>query len=127
MPFRDCGQLARYVVTGKLPQGLDSSHSVTLPQSAELLDRADLPARGPSTLNLFQPVPESQLASLTKLPLLRQRLGYAIAQVGSVAALSKKYQPAWSSPQPKIRTPIYSRCPILASNGPRDRDPQASG
>ena len=96
-PFSDCVELGSYVQKHEpLPQSLDSSQSVPLPQSADLLDSADLTARGPSTPNLFQPVPKSQLASLTKLPLLSQRFGYAVAQVGSVAALSQEYPAAWS-------------------------------
>jgi hypothetical protein len=47
--------------------------------------------------SLFQPVPESQLASIEKLPLLRQRFGDAVAQVGAAAALSQKYPAGWGA------------------------------
>jgi hypothetical protein len=97
MPFTDCVELANYVLKDRpVPQNLDFLRSPDVPQTADLLDSADLPARGPSTPKLFQPVPKSHLASLTKLPFLRQRFGYAVAQVGSVAALSQKYPAAWN-------------------------------
>lgn len=47
--------------------------------------------------SLFQPVPESQLASIEKLPFLRQRFGDAVAQVGAAAALSQKYPAGWGA------------------------------
>lgn len=43
------------------------------------------------------PVPESQLASMEKLPFLRRRFGYAVAQVGVAAALSQKYLAGWGT------------------------------
>ena len=46
---------------------------------------------------LLQPLSKSQLKKLGKLPFLRQRFGYAVAPVGSEAALSKKYRTAWSA------------------------------
>jgi hypothetical protein len=52
------------------------------------------PAAAPS---VFQPVPESQLASIEKLPFLRQRFGYAVAQVGVAAALSQQYPAGWGA------------------------------
>ena len=50
---------------------------------------------------MFQPVPESQLASIEKLPFLRQRFGYAVAQVGAAAALSQKYPAGWGAARQK--------------------------
>jgi hypothetical protein len=97
MPFKDCFELTNYVLKGQpVPQNLDFLRGQDLPQSADLLDRADLPARSPIVQSLFQPVPKSQLKTLDKLPFLLQRFGYAVAQVGSVAALSQKYPAAWS-------------------------------
>jgi hypothetical protein len=97
MPFSDCGQLASYLYTHEpLSQNLDFQSGADLPRSGDVLDSVDLPARDMSTPSLFQPVPESQLTSLNKLPLLRQRFGYAVAQVGVAAALSQKYPAAWS-------------------------------
>jgi hypothetical protein len=52
------------------------------------------PAAAPS---VFQPVPKSQLASIEQLPFLRQRFGYAVAQVGAAAALSQKYPAGWGA------------------------------
>jgi hypothetical protein len=46
---------------------------------------------------VFQPVPASQLASIEELPFLRQRFGYAVAEVGAAAALSQKYPAGWSA------------------------------
>jgi subtilase family serine protease len=46
-------------------------------------------------------VPESQLASIEKLPFLRQGFGYAVAQVGAAAALSQKYPAGWSAARQK--------------------------
>jgi hypothetical protein len=97
MPFSDCGQLASYLYKHEpLSQNLDFQSGADLPRSGDVLDSVDLPARDTSTPSLFQPVPESQLTSLNKLPLLRQRFGYAVAQVGAAAALSQKYPAAWS-------------------------------
>jgi hypothetical protein len=74
-----CTELAYYVLTHKpLPQGQNGA-----------IARA-------STQGLFQAVPKSQLNSLKKLPFLRQRFGYAVAELGSEAALSQKYRTAWS-------------------------------
>jgi hypothetical protein len=56
----------------------------------------ELLARDASAQSLFQPVPKSQLKALTKLPLLRQRIGNAVAQIGAATAVSRKYQAAWS-------------------------------
>jgi hypothetical protein len=97
MPFSDCGELASYLYKHEpLSQNLDFQPGADLPRSGDVLDSVDLPARDASTPSLFQPVPESQLTSLNKLPLLRQRFGYAVAQVGAAAALSQKYPAAWS-------------------------------
>ena len=45
------------------------------------------------TPRLFQQVPKSQLTSLKGLPFLRQRFGYAVAEIGSAAAAARQYRP----------------------------------
>ena len=98
MPFKDCAELAYYLYTHQPPpQNLNFQRSIGSPRSGDMLDSVDLPDREASTPSLFQPVPESQLASLTKLPLLRQRFGYAVSQVGAAAALSQKYPSVWGA------------------------------
>jgi len=42
---------------------------------------------------LFKQVPKSQLKALEGLPFLRQRFGYAVAQMASAAAASRQYRP----------------------------------
>jgi hypothetical protein len=89
----NCTELAGYVLARKpVPQSLDS-HGADLPQSGDVLDSA----AGVRAQSLFQPLPKSQLASLKRLPFLSQRFGYAVAQVGSAAALSQRYPAAWST------------------------------
>lgn len=90
MPFKDCYDLAKYLVNHQSPPPnlqslarMASSPGAAIPQS--LFQR------------LLQPVSKSQLRTLGKLPSLRQRFGYAVALVGSEAALSKKYRTAWST------------------------------
>jgi hypothetical protein len=93
----NCSQLSYDLLTGKpVPQNLDFTLGAA-PQSGAALDsltRLAGPAAAPS---LFQPVPESQLASIEKLPFLRQRFGYAVAQVGAATALSQKYPAGWGA------------------------------
>ena len=102
MPFKDCAELAYYLYKHQPPpQDLNFQRSVGSPRSGDMLDSVDLPDREASTPSLFQPMPESQLASLTKLPLLRQRFGYAVAQVGAAAALSQKYPAVWGAAEQK--------------------------
>ena len=92
MPFRDCAELATYIFKHKpVPQNLGFPQNANPPPNVELL------AHDGSTQSLFQPVPESQLASMEKLPFLRQRFGYAVAQVGAAAALSQKYPAGWGA------------------------------
>ena len=62
-----------------------------------MLDSVTTPASPAAAPSLFQPVPESQLASIEKLPFLRQRFGYAVAEVGAAAALSQKYPAGWGA------------------------------
>ncbi len=94
----DCTTLAYYVLTGKpVPQNLDSSQGADLRPSRDTLDSANLPTRDAGIQSLFQPVPESQLKALEKLPFLHQRFGYAVAQVGSAAAVSRQYPAGWSA------------------------------
>ena len=98
MPFSDCAELAHYLYKHQPPpQELDFQQSVGSPRSGDMLDSVDMPDRDASTPSLFHPVPKSQLASLTKLPMLRQRFGYAVAQVGAVAVLSQKYPAGWGA------------------------------
>ena len=80
MPFHNCIQLASYVFTNQ-----------PLPQDTGLL------TRDVSYQNLFQPVPNSQLKALKKLPFMRQHISYATVQAGSGAALSTTYRTVWSS------------------------------
>ena len=74
-----------------------------LGQIASLRQGADQPAdvsladAAAGTPTLFKTVAKSQLKSIEKLPLLRQRFGYAVAELGSEAALTLKYKTAWSS------------------------------
>ena len=93
----NCSQLAYYLLTGKpVPQNLDFIPGAA-PQIGTVLDSLTRPASPAAAPSLFQPVPESQLASMEKLPFLRQRFGYAVAQVGAAAALSQKYPAGWDS------------------------------
>ena len=89
-----CSQLYNDLRTGKpVPQNIDFTRG-TAPQSGTTLDSLTRSAAAPS---LFQPVPESQLASIEKLPFVRQRFGYAVAEVGAAAALSQKYPAGWGA------------------------------
>jgi len=93
----NCSQLGYDVLTGKpIPQNLDFTQGA-VPQSGTVLDSLTGPASPAAAPSLFQPVPESQLASMEKLPFLRQRFGYAVAQVGAAAALSQKYPAGWGA------------------------------
>jgi PKD domain len=86
-----CTELAYDVLTHHpLPQNLRLS-----PESRA--DQLNAAAPEISAQRLFRTVPRSQLKSLKKLPFLRQRLGYAVAETGAAAALSKKYKTSWSS------------------------------
>ena len=92
-----CSQLGYDLLTGKpVPQNIDFTRG-TAPQSGTVLDSLTKPASPAAAPSLFQPVPESQLASIEKLPFLRQRFGYAVAQVGAAAALSQKYPAGWGA------------------------------
>jgi hypothetical protein len=83
-----CTELAYDVLTHHpLPQSLRESGNL----KAGTADAAI------SVKSLFRTIPKSQLKSLKKLPFLRQRLGFAVAETGTTAALSKKYWTAWSS------------------------------
>jgi hypothetical protein len=91
-----CSQLGFDLLTGKpVPQTIDYIRGAASPQSATVLDSVIRPANPAAVPSLFQPVPESQLASIEKLPFLRQRFGDAVAQVGAAAALSQKYPAGW--------------------------------
>jgi len=82
------------------------------------LTRPPSPSAAPS---LFQPVPESQLASMEKLPFLRQRFGYAVAQIGA-AALSQKYPAGWgAATQKSCGVPTAARRLPLRLELPADR------
>jgi hypothetical protein len=90
-----CSQLGYDLLTGKpVPQTIDFTRGAASPQNGTVLDSVIRPEAAPS---LFQPVPESQLASIEQLPFLRQRFGYAVAEVGAAAALSQKYPAGWGA------------------------------
>jgi Fibronectin type III domain len=93
-----CSQLGFDLLTGKpVPQTIDYIRGAASPQSGTVLDSVIRPASPAAVPSLFQPVPESQLASIEKLPFLRQRFGDAVAQVGAAAALSQKYPAGWGA------------------------------
>ena len=93
-----CSQLYNDLRTGKpVPQNIDFIRGAASPQSGAVLDSVIRPASTAAAPSLFQPVPASQLASIEKLPFLRQRFGYAVAQVGAAAALSQKYPAGWGA------------------------------
>jgi Fibronectin type III domain len=94
----NCSQLGYDLLTGKpVPQTIDFTLGAASPQSGTVLDSVTTPASPAAAPSLFQPVPESQLASIEKLPFLRQRFGYAVAEVGAAAALSQKYPAGWGA------------------------------
>lgn len=98
MPFKDCYELATYLLNHQSPPpDLQSLDSVNLAQRENPLGTMAVLRGGVSPQSLFQPVSKSQLKKLGKLPFLRQRFGYAVAQVGSEAALNRKYGTAWSA------------------------------
>jgi hypothetical protein len=93
-----CSQLYNDLRTGKpVPQNIDFIRGTASPQSVGVLDSATRPAGIAAAPSLFQPVPKSQLASIEQLPFLRQRFGYAVAEVGAAAALSQKYPAEWGA------------------------------
>lgn len=93
----NCSQLSYDLLTGTpVPQNLDFTHGVAS-ESGTVLDSVTKPASPAAAPSLFQPVPKSQLVSMEKLPFLRQRFGYAVAQVGAAAALSQKYPAGWGA------------------------------
>jgi Fibronectin type III domain len=98
MPFHYCLELGYYVLTGQsVPQNIDFIQGAVAPQSETMLDSVTAPTSPPDAPSLFKPVPESQLASIEKLPFLRERFGYAVAQIGAAAALSQKYPAEWGA------------------------------
>ena len=97
-----CSQLGYDLLTGKpVPQTIDFTRGAASPQNGTVLDSVITPAGTAAAQSVFQPVPESQLASIEKLPFLRQRFGYAVAQVGAAAALSQKYPAGWGAARQK--------------------------
>jgi len=93
-----CSQLGSDLLTGKpVPQTIDYIRGAASPQSGTVLDSVIRPPNPAAVPSLFQPVPESQLASIEQLPFLRQRFGYAVAEVGAAAALSQKYPAGWGA------------------------------
>ena len=93
-----CSQLGFDLLTGKpVPQTIDYIRGAASPQSGTVLDSVIMPVNPAAVPSLFQPVPESQLASIEQLPFLRQRFGYAVAEVGAAAALSQKYPAGWGA------------------------------
>jgi hypothetical protein len=93
-----CSQLYNDLRTGKpVPQNIDFILGTASPQSGAVLDSVIRPASTAAAPSVFQPVPASQLASIEELPFLRQRFGYAVAEVGAAAALSQKYPAGWGA------------------------------
>jgi Fibronectin type III domain len=93
-----CSQLGSDLLTGKpVPQNIDFIRGAASPQSGAVLDSVTTPASTAAAPIVFQPVPASQLASIEELPFLRQRFGYAVAEVGAAAALSQKYPAGWGA------------------------------
>jgi Fibronectin type III domain len=97
-----CSQLGYDLLTGKpVPQTIDFARGAASPQDGAVLDSVIRPAGTAAAPSVFQPVPASQLASIEQLPFLRQRFGYAVAQVGAAAALSQKYPAGWGAASQK--------------------------
>jgi hypothetical protein len=97
-----CSQLGHDLLTGKpVPQNIDFIRGAASPQSGVVLDSVIRPASTAAAPSVFQPVPASQLASIEELPFLRQRFGYAVAEVGAAAALSQKYPAGWGAARQK--------------------------
>jgi hypothetical protein len=93
-----CSQLGYDLLTGKpVPQTIDVIRGAASPQSRTVLDSVTTSASPAGAPSLLQPVPASQLASIETLPFLRQRFGYAVAEVGAAAALSQKYPAGWGA------------------------------
>jgi Fibronectin type III domain len=93
-----CSQLYNDLRTGKpVPQNIDFIRGAASPQSRAVLDSVIRPASTAAAPSVFQPVPASQLASIEELPFLRQRFGYAVAEVGAAAALGQKYPAGWGA------------------------------
>jgi hypothetical protein len=93
-----CSQLGYDLLTGKpVPQTIDFTRGTASPRTGTVLDRVIRPDRPAAAPSVFQPVPASQLASIEQLPFLRQRFGYAVAEVGAAAALSQKYPAEWGA------------------------------
>ena len=97
-----CSQLGYDLLTGKpVPQTIDFTRGAASPQNGTVLDSVITSAGTAAAQSVFQPVPESQLASIEKLPFLRQRFGYAVAEVGAAAALRQKYPAGWGAARQK--------------------------
>jgi hypothetical protein len=97
-----CSQLGYDLLTGKpVPQTIDFTRGAAAPQNGTVLDSVITSAGTAAAQSVFQPVPKSQLASIEKLPFLRQSFGYAVAQVGAAAALSQKYPAGWGAARQK--------------------------
>jgi len=93
-----CSELGDDLLTGKpVPQNIDFIQGAAAPQSGTVLDSVTTPTSLAAAASLFQPVPASQLASIEQLPFLRQRFGYAVAEIGAAAELSQKYPAGWGA------------------------------
>jgi Domain of unknown function (DUF4189) len=79
MPFSNCAELLIYILKHKAPP------------SGEQPDAT----RKGSAPNPFQAIPKAALGKLKKLPFLRQRIGYAIVELGAEAALARTYGATW--------------------------------
>jgi hypothetical protein len=97
-----CSQLYNDLRTGKpVPQNIDFILGTASPQSGAVLDSVIRPASTAAAPSVFQPVPASQLPLIEELPFLRQRFGFAVAEVGAAAALSQKYPAGWGAASQK--------------------------
>jgi hypothetical protein len=95
-----CSQLGFDLLTGKpVPQTIDNIRGAASPQSGTVLDSVIRPANPAAVPSLFQPVPESQLAMIEKLPFLRQRFGDAVAQVGRRRRSARSTRPDGARPR----------------------------
>ena len=91
-----CSELVYDLLTHK-PLGQNLSRSAGLRQGGDQPADVSLAVAAAGMPTLFKTVAKSQLNSIEKLPFLRQRFGYAVAEFGSEAALTLKYKTAWSS------------------------------
>jgi hypothetical protein len=80
-----CGDLAYLVLTHQ-----------PIPQNLAQPDTLSAAIHAASAQKLLKSVPKSQLKSVNKLPFLRKQFGFAVAQMGTSAAVKLKYQTKWT-------------------------------